>query len=138
MPRTTRSPHRLQTPLTHCRLGPTLHVADAGTGRAVVPDRDFRYYLDLACGQVRRYGRREPTVLIALLQVCRDVAVHADTAEHGPELRRQVDLVLEEMFEELISDDREAVLDMARRVELALDGQVVEAYANRSGETRST
>ncbi|MFP3712120.1 DUF2254 domain-containing protein [Puerhibacterium sp. TATVAM-FAB25] len=61
--------------LTHCRLGPTLHVDDAGTGRAVVPDRDFRYYLDIACGQVRRYGRREPTVLIALLQLCRDVAV---------------------------------------------------------------
>lgn len=56
------------------RLGATVHGDDEGTAGAVVPDRDIAYYLDLACGQVRRYGRLEPTVLVALLRLLRDAA----------------------------------------------------------------
>ncbi|QGQ20595.1 DUF2254 domain-containing protein [Cellulomonas sp. JZ18] len=123
--------------LTGRRLGGTMHTDDDGVGRAVVMDRDLRYYLDLACGQVRRYGRREPTVLVALLRLCRDVGVHADPDAHAPELRRQVDLVLREMADDLLDDDRAAVRDLAERVRLVLDGRVAEAYADRSGETRS-
>jgi uncharacterized membrane protein len=47
--------------------------------RVVVPGRDLEYYLDLACGQVRRYGKAEPRVVRAQLrtlhstgQFCRD------------------------------------------------------------------
>ncbi len=122
--------------LTGRRLGPTLHVDAEGTGRAVVPDRDLRYYLDLACGQVRRYGRREPTVLVALLRLCRDVAVHVAPA-HADEVRRQVRLVLEEMAPDLVAEDADSVRGMAARVEQALAGDVLGAYADRSGETRS-
>jgi uncharacterized membrane protein len=47
----------LLTRLADCRLGATLHEDAEGIGRATVPDRDFGYYLELACGQIRRYGR---------------------------------------------------------------------------------
>ena len=43
-----------------CRLGPTVHEDSDGVDRAIVPDRDIAYYIDLCCGQVRRYGRQEP------------------------------------------------------------------------------
>ena len=42
---------------------------DAGTTRVVVPGRDLSYYLDLATGQIRRYGCAEPRVDRALLRV---------------------------------------------------------------------
>jgi uncharacterized membrane protein len=41
----------------------------AGTIRVVVPGRDLSYYLDLATGQIRRYGCAEPRVDRALLRV---------------------------------------------------------------------
>jgi uncharacterized membrane protein len=41
----------------------------AGTIRVVVPGRDLPYYLDLATGQIRRYGCAEPRVDRALLRV---------------------------------------------------------------------
>lgn len=57
-------------------------LADAsGTVRVVMPGRDLAYFLDLAVGQIRRYGCAEPRVLRALLRVlsttgrfCRDAA----------------------------------------------------------------
>lgn len=39
-----------------------------------MPDRDLQYYVDLACGQLRRFGAAEPTILIALLRMLRDLA----------------------------------------------------------------
>jgi uncharacterized membrane protein len=42
---------------------------DAGKTRVVVPGRDLSYYLDLATGQIRRYGCAEPRVDRALLRV---------------------------------------------------------------------
>lgn len=119
------------------RLGPQVHCDDAGQPRVVLPDRDHRYYLDLACGQVRRYGRREPTVLSALLRLLRAVALAVRTEEQAEEVRRQVRLVLAQMAEDLLPEDAEQVHDVARRVEQALSGQAAEAFADRAGETRS-
>jgi uncharacterized membrane protein len=46
------------------------HLYDgAGALRVVVPARDLSYYLDLATGQIRRYGCAEPRVDRALLRV---------------------------------------------------------------------
>jgi len=42
---------------------------EAGTLRVVVPGRDLSYHLDLATGQIRRYGCAEPRVDRALLRV---------------------------------------------------------------------
>jgi uncharacterized membrane protein len=122
--------------LTHRRLGATLHADEHGTGRVVVGDRDMRYYLDLVCGQVRRYGEREPTVLIAVLRLLRDVAAHGGD-EHRDEVLRQVELVLDQLPESLAEADAGPVRDMASRVRAALDGDIAGAYRDRTGETRS-
>ncbi|MFI7062999.1 DUF2254 domain-containing protein [Kribbella sp. NPDC050124] len=50
-------------------LGSQLLRDQAGVLRVVVPGRDLAYYLDLACGQVRRYGKAEPRVVRAQLRV---------------------------------------------------------------------
>jgi uncharacterized membrane protein len=119
------------------RLGPQVHQDAAGGPRVVLVDRDQRYYLELACGQIRRYGRREPTVLIALLRMLRDVAVSVHGLEQAEEVRRQARLVVAEMSDELLSDDRRGVEDAAARVDQVLVGEVADAYADRSGELRS-
>ena len=56
--------HLVRRPLGNQRLHD-----DAGTIRVVVPGRDLSYYLDLATGQIRRYGCAEPRVDRALLRV---------------------------------------------------------------------
>ena len=119
------------------QLGPQVHCDERGQPRVVLPDRDHRYYLDLACGQIRRYGRREPTVLVALLRLLRDVALSVHGEQQAEDVRRQVRLVLAEMADDLLPEDVEQVADAARRVEQALAGQVSEAFTDRAGETRS-
>lgn len=119
------------------RLGPQVKADARGRARLVLPDRDHRYYLDLVCGQIRRYARREPTVLVALLRMLRDVAVATRSEEHDDDVRREVRLILAEMTDGLLPEDVEQVRGVAARVEQALSGEVAEAYTDRAGETRS-
>lgn len=119
------------------RLGPTVHEDDHGVTRAIVPDRDMRYYLDLACGQLRRYAAGEPTVLIALLRMLRDLACVIQDQQHAAEVRRAADRIADTMSSALSPDDAEQVRDLHRRVLDALDGRLLQAYVDRSGETRS-
>ena len=70
-------------------LGPVRRRDDAGALRVVVPGRDLAYFVELATGQVRRYGANEPRVARALLRVlastgrfCRDDAGRAVIAAH--------------------------------------------------------
>jgi uncharacterized membrane protein len=119
------------------RLGPTLHEDGTGVGRVVVPDRDLRYYLDLCCGQLRRFGAAEPTVLMAVLRMLRDVAVACRDVEQRHEVARAAQLTAEELSDGVAAVDAEAVRTMHRRVEQALAGDVAAAYADRAGETRS-
>jgi uncharacterized membrane protein len=119
------------------RLGPSSHPDEDGTVRAIIPDRDFRYYLDLATGELRRYAAGEPTVLVGLLRMLRDVAVAARDEHQRAEIERQVELVLETTSDRLLPRDVEPVRDMARRVRLALAGEELKAYLDRSRETRS-
>jgi uncharacterized membrane protein len=123
--------------LTDCRLGSTVHLDSDGAPRAIVPDRDFRYYLDLASGQLRRFARGEPSVLAALLGMLRDVAVACRHDGQRDDVRRSAELIVEQMSSEILQSDAEAVRDMHRRVESALAGDVRAAYADRVGETRS-
>ncbi|WP_432546822.1 DUF2254 domain-containing protein [Kineococcus sp. SYSU DK004] len=123
--------------LTGRRLGGTVHADDTGVGRVLVPDRDLRYYLDLACGQARRYGRSEPTVLVGLLRMLRDVAASCRDDDQRAEVARAARLVRGELDEAVQPDDAAAVDDLLDRVELALAGRVVEAFDDRSGSTRS-
>ena len=119
------------------RLGPQVKRDEEGRARVVLPDRDLRYYLDLACGQVRRFGRDMPGVLTALLRMLRDVAANARSDEQRDEVARQVALILDEVSDELVEYDLAEVREFARRVELALSGDLAAAYDDRAGETRS-
>ena len=118
-------------------LGPQQHLDSTGRPRVVTPDRDHRYYLDLVCAPVRRFGRGEPQVLTSLLRLLRDCAVAARDDQQRLEVARQIDLVVADMDDGLLPDDAEAVHDLARRARLALGGEVDAAYRDRAGETRS-
>ncbi|MEV4477676.1 DUF2254 family protein [Nonomuraea sp. NPDC049504] len=120
------------------RLGPTLHTDAAGKGRLIIPDRDLRYYLDLACGQVRRYGAGEPTVLTALLTMLRDVAAAVRDDEQREEVECQVGHIVAEIPSSTPDHDVEPIHDMAERVQLVLAGRIRRGFTDRSGETRST
>jgi uncharacterized membrane protein len=70
-------------------LGCVFRYDDGGALRVVVPGRDLAYYVELATGQIRRYGADEPRVARALLRVlgstgrfCRDDAGRAVIARH--------------------------------------------------------
>ncbi|MDN3293995.1 DUF2254 domain-containing protein [Streptomyces ficellus] len=123
--------------LADCRLGPIVHVDGDGEPRAIVPDRDMRYYLDLACGQLKRFASREPTVLAALLRMLRDLAVVVHDREHVDEVRRAADAVRNALSPAVSEADAEQVHDLHRRVLIALEGHAMRAYGDRSGETRS-
>ena len=118
-------------------LAPQARSDGQGTVRLVVASRDLRYFLDLVCSPIRRFGSGEPIVLTALLRMLRDCAVAArDDAQRG-ELRRQADRILASMDAGLIDEDASAVRDLHRRFGLALQGDVDGAYSDRAGETRS-
>lgn len=123
--------------LTDRRLGVAAHADAQGRTRVLVHDRDLRYFLDLACGQVRHYAGGQPVVLDALLRLLRDLAVNAVDDAQRAEVRRQADLVLRETSRSLLDEDAAAVEAMHGRVLLALEGRSAEAYADRAGETRS-
>jgi len=70
------------------------HLVDgAGRLRVVVPGRDFGYFVDLACGQIRRFGKAEPRVVNALLRNLRDVGGFC-ADDNRRSVVRQVELVL--------------------------------------------
>ena len=123
--------------LSDCRLGPTLHRDDDGVGRAIVPDRDFRYYLDLASGQLRRFAANEPSVLLALLRMLRSVAVACRDEDQRREVRRAAALVSGQMASTTAEADASLVHDMVARIELALSGDTIGAFDDRAGETKS-
>ncbi|MBA4022885.1 MAG: DUF2254 domain-containing protein [Gordonia sp.] len=78
-------------------LGPV--VARLGTdGYVTVPARDFGEYLDLACGQIRRYGAGEPAVAVALVRALTAVAHCLDGEATGRRtaIDRQLTLIVED------------------------------------------
>ncbi|MGN6606318.1 MAG: DUF2254 domain-containing protein [Jatrophihabitans sp.] len=123
--------------LARSDFGPTVHTDDDGVDRLVLPDRDLRYYLELACGQIRRFGRREPTVLTTLLSMLRDAALAAVDDDQRSEIARQVDLIVAETPDDLVAEDAASVPAMAEQVRLVLRGDVAAGYRDRSGETRT-
>lgn len=119
------------------RLGPEAHQDAFGVRRLVTEGRDYRYFLDLVCGPVRRFARSEPIVLTAVLRLLRDCATTAVNDGQREEIRRQNSLVLDSMGSGLVAADAEEIRDMGRRVEEALAGDLAAAFSDRAGETRS-
>lgn len=54
-------------------LGTRCFEDPGGVLRLVVPAPDLGAYVDLACGQIRRYGAGDPEVTVALLRILRDL-----------------------------------------------------------------
>ena len=69
---------------------------DAGVLRVVAPGRDLDYYLDLATGQIRRYGCSEPRVDRALLRVLATTGGFCDNPDDRALIAAQVQLVVED------------------------------------------
>jgi uncharacterized membrane protein len=81
--------------LARRRLG-NQFVSDAsGVPRVFYPARDLAYFLDLAVGQIRRYGCAEPRVDRALLRVLENVAAFCAEADDRKLVAAQVQLVVE-------------------------------------------
>lgn len=118
-------------------LGPQQHVDTAGVARLVTPDRNHRYYLELVCAPIRRFGRSEPLVLSALLRMLRACAATARDDAQRTEIARQASLVLATMDPELIASDAEEIRGFAQRIDLALSGNLDDAFRDQAGETRS-
>lgn len=123
--------------LTGCRLGATLHEDDDGVGRVIVPDRDLRYYLDLACGQLRRFAQHEPSVLSGLMRMLRDVAASCRDDAQRDEVRAAAERVARQVAPEVSDEDAAILHALHARVLLALDGDIQAAYSDRVGEMRS-
>ena len=119
------------------RLGPEAHRDENGVLRLVTTGRDYRYFLDLVCGPIRRFAHSEPIVLTAVLRLLRDCAATAVNESQREEIRRQNALVLETPHDRMVAADGEEIGDMGRRVEEALRGNLEAAFADRAGETRS-
>jgi uncharacterized membrane protein len=79
----------------------------------------------------------EPTVLVALLRMPRDVAVAARDEKQREQIAGQAGLVVEAAAASLLPSEHESVRDMERRVRAALEGDDLAAYLDRAGETRS-
>ncbi len=123
--------------LAERQLGPTTHDDDRGVTRVVLAGRDFRYFLDLACSQARSYGSRDATFLGALLRLLRDVATAARDNQQRSEIARQVALIRAAVPASMLPEDRRQVETRAQLVARALRGDIVGAFDDSSGETRS-
>jgi uncharacterized membrane protein len=77
-------------------LGNQILHDDAGTTRVVVPGRDLSYYLDLATGQIRRFGCAEPRVDRALLRVLATTGTFCQDPDDRALIARHVELVVED------------------------------------------
>lgn len=75
-------------------IEPLVRSDGAGTLRLAIPGYDFEDYVELACGQIRRYGAREPAATRALLWMLREVALCARTDEMRALVRRQAAMIV--------------------------------------------
>jgi uncharacterized membrane protein len=76
-------------PLGDCEI-----TGPEGRGRVVVSAPSFAAYVDLACGQIRRYGAAEPTVTAALLAMLRDVQALVSDPDRDRVLAGEARLIL--------------------------------------------
>lgn len=85
------------------RLGASTFRSTSAASMVVVPGHQFADYLDLTCAQIRRYGAKEPTVLLALLRLLRNTAIIGGTSPHkAAAIRRQAALILADAEREIV------------------------------------
>lgn len=113
----------LLTELARRDLSPRLRCDDAGNVRVIVPETSLAGYLDLACGQIRRYGAGEPTVTTELLRLLGDVARGGVSAEEAVVIEREADMVVAAAERSTPEPrDLERLHDLRRQVRQLLSG----------------
>lgn len=80
--------------LAERHIGTRVQIDEDGVVRVSAPTREFEEYLELACGQPRRYGAGEPVVLAALARMLGDVAEAASSATRREAIRTQLEVLL--------------------------------------------
>ncbi|WP_078871144.1 DUF2254 domain-containing protein [Streptomyces caatingaensis] len=75
-------------------LGDDVRADGTGVIRVAVAGPAFAEYLDLACGQIRRYGAGEPAVCLALLRLLATAAARVTDPARRAAVTDQVRLVL--------------------------------------------
>jgi uncharacterized membrane protein len=107
------------------RLGADIARDSGGAAAVIVPGWRFADYLTLACGTIRRYGAREPTVAIALLRLlatCSDVV--------GDDPARQA--VIDEETRLIVADAERAIGQPADLVPVRAAAESVRRAAARA------
>lgn len=98
-------------------LGDDVRTDAAGVARAVVAGPVFADYLDLACGQIRRYGAGEPAVCLALLRLLTTAASSVTDARRRAAVTDQARLVLAAAESRIVQPaDRSAVREAGARL----------------------
>lgn len=111
-------------------IGPRL-LADADGGvRVALGSCDFSDYLAAACDQIRRFGAKEPAVLIALLGLLTDTACRARDGERRKAVADQIALLAADAEREIAQPaDLRGVAVAAERARCAARGDLPERIA---------
>jgi uncharacterized membrane protein len=75
-------------------LGPQVWRDSSGAARVLIPRQGLADHLELACGQLRRFGAHEPRVVAALLGMLGEVARRVTAPADRAAIRREADLLL--------------------------------------------
>ena len=109
--------------LAACPLGGQLLRDADGRVRAAVPGRDFATYLELATGQIRRYGSAEPRVVTTLLRMLDTLGPFCRDDERRSAVSAVVSLVAEAAARDIVQPaDRTPIADQAAAVHARLLG----------------
>ena len=105
-------------------VGDLVACDDDDVVRVGVERLDFAGYLELVCGQIRRFGADEVHVARALLWMLREIAGVA-SPDHRELIQAQADLICSTAERELPhAHDRELIARSASRVQRALAGDL--------------
>jgi uncharacterized membrane protein len=86
---------------------------ESGAVLVWLPYPGFATYLQLGCGQIRRYGAHEPLVLMALLQLLGSTAAHCVDASRRADVQAQIDQVVRVAERELSEPSDRAMVAAA-------------------------
>jgi uncharacterized membrane protein len=104
--------------LTSVDSGSQVVDDEEGRMRLIVPRPTFVDYLELCCGEIRRYGKGEPAVQKAMLGMLTDVAECAETDRLRRAVEVEINRIEEAADRELQGEDRRTLdraLAIARR-----------------------
>lgn len=94
---------------------------DDGAVRVIAPPGTFAGYVDLACSEIRHYGRADLATTVRLLEALRRAAEASDRPDRRAALRRAGEAILEGAGRSILSTiDREQIEESAERLARAI------------------